>query len=227
MKQRRSVEGELGIFVGVDWGTEFHRACVLDVSGEILRECRIDHNGQAITEFLHSLQGLTNGEPGRIAVAIEVPRGPVVEAFLEGGFAVFSINPKQLDRFRDRHTPAGAKDDSRDAYVAADSLRTDQHCFRCIATDHPDVVRLRELSRTEESLGEDLRRTVNQLYQLLLRYYPQLLQLKSAPDGGKTVRTSLLLRHRLCAVSFSTTLAIVLQASAAAGPKNSLSTTLQ
>jgi hypothetical protein len=37
----------------------------------------------------------------------------------------FSINPKQLDRFRDRHTVAGAKDDQRDAFVLADSLRTD------------------------------------------------------------------------------------------------------
>jgi hypothetical protein len=37
----------------------------------------------------------------------------------------------------------------------------------------PDVLSLRELARTEESLGEDLRRVVNQLHQLLLRYYPQ------------------------------------------------------
>jgi transposase len=43
------------------------------------------------------------------------------------------------------------------------------------------VVRLRELSRTEENLGDDLRRGVNQLYQLLLRYYPQLLQLCPTP----------------------------------------------
>ena len=182
MKQRRSGEGEFRIYVGLDWGTEFHRACVLDPTGKILRQCRVDHNGQAITDFLRSLDKLANGQPATIAMAIEVPRGPVVEAFLEGGFAVFSINPKQLDRFRDRYTAAGAKDDSRDAYVAADSLRTDQHCFRRIATDHPDVLRLREISRTEESLGEDLRRTVNQLYQLLLRYYPQLLQLNSTPD---------------------------------------------
>jgi len=84
------------------------------------------HNGQAITDFLRSLDTLANGQPASIAMAIEVPQGPVVEAFLEGGFAVFSINPKQLDRFRDRYSAAGAKDDSRDAYVAADSLRTDQ-----------------------------------------------------------------------------------------------------
>ena len=122
---------------------------------------------------------MAGGKPDRIAVAIEVPRGPVVEALLEGGLAVFSINPKQLDRFRDRYTVAGAKDDSRDAYVLGDSLRTDQHCFRRIAIDHPDVLRLRELSRTEESISEDFRSVVNQLYQLLLRYYPQLLQLNS------------------------------------------------
>jgi hypothetical protein len=111
-----------------------------------------------------------------------VPRGPLVEAFLEGGFAVFSINPKQLDRFRDRYTVAGAKDDSRNAYLLADSVRTDQHCFRRVEAHHLDVLRLSELSRTEENLGQDLRRGVNQLYHLLLRYYPQLLQLNSTPD---------------------------------------------
>ena len=61
-----------------------------------------------------------------IAVAIEVPHGPVVEALLERGFRVHAINPKQLDRFRDRFTVAGAKDDRRDAHVLSDSLRTDR-----------------------------------------------------------------------------------------------------
>ncbi len=107
---------------------------------------------------------------------------PLVEAFLEHNCAVFSINPKQLDRFRDRHTVAGAKDDRRDAFVAADSLRTDQHCFRRVAADHPAILRIRELSRTEDALGCDFRRVANQLHQLLLRYYPQLLQLCSTPD---------------------------------------------
>ena len=38
-------------------------------------------------------------------MAIEVPHGPVVESFIERGFAVHAINPKQLDRFRDRFSP--------------------------------------------------------------------------------------------------------------------------
>ena len=38
---------------------------------------------------------------------------------MERGFKVHAINPKQMDRFRDRFTLAGAKDDSRDAEVMA------------------------------------------------------------------------------------------------------------
>ena len=58
-------------------------------------------------------------EPGQILAAIEVPHGPVVETLMERGFKVHAINPKQMDRFRDRFTMAGAKDDSRDAEVMA------------------------------------------------------------------------------------------------------------
>lgn len=173
---------QFGFYVGVDWAAEQHQACVMNAQGEVVEQRKVEHSGSGITGFMTWMEALANGQVERIAVSIEVPRGPLVEAFLEHRWAVFSINPKQLDRFRDRHTVAGAKDDSRDAYVLGDSLRTDQHCFRRVEADHAAVVRIRELSRTEESVGTDLRRTVNQLYQLLLRYYPQLLQLSVTPD---------------------------------------------
>lgn len=173
---------DFNFYLGVDWATEQHQACILDSQGQMLGQRKIEHSGRGIIDFMTWMEELAEGQVHRIAVAIEVPRGPVVEAFLEHQWAVFSINPKQLDRFRDRHTVAGAKDDSRDAFVLADSLRTDQHCFRNLAADHPAIVRIRELSRTEDNVGADLRRTVNQLYQLLLRYYPQLLQMCATPD---------------------------------------------
>lgn len=176
------VTSEFTFYVGVDWATEHHQVCILDCDGRVVRQQRIEHSGEAIRDFMASMEDLAQGQVDRIAVAIEVPRGPVVEAFLEHRWAVFAINPKQLDRFRDRHTVAGAKDDSRDAFVLADSLRTDQRCFRRLSADHPAIVRIRELSRTEDHVGVDLRRTVNQLYQLLLRYYPQLLQICPTPD---------------------------------------------
>ena len=165
------MKGEFSFYIGVDWGAERHQLCIMDPAGHVLGEHNIEHSGQAIGDFLRLVDELTNREPHRVAIAIEVPRGPLVEAFLEHNCAVFALNPKQLDRFRDRHTVAGAKDDRRDAFVAADSLRTDQHCFRRVAADHPAILRIRELSRTEDALGCDFRRVANQLHQLLLRYY--------------------------------------------------------
>jgi transposase len=105
-----------------------------------------------------------------------------VETLLDSGFAVFSINPRQVDRFRDRFTVAGAKDDKRDALVLASSLRTDRRSFRLFEIDSPDIIRLRELSRFEEELKAELRRTTNRLWQQLHPYYPQALQLSPAAD---------------------------------------------
>jgi enolase len=51
---------------------------------------------------------------------------------LERGFQVYAINPKQLDRFRDRFSVAGAKDDRRDAHVLADALRYGAETFQAL-----------------------------------------------------------------------------------------------
>src|SRR5437588_11328843 len=100
---------------------------------------------------------------------------PVVETLSEYGFAVFSINPKQLDRFRDRYSPAGAKDDSRDAFVLADTLRTDHHCFHAVRLDEPAVVRLRERSRLDDDIRDEMRRVNNQLREQWHRFFPQFM----------------------------------------------------
>jgi len=96
---------------------------------------------------------------------------------LEHGFVVFAINPKQLDRFRDRFTVAGAKDDRRDAHVLAGSLRTDRAAFRQLAADNPVVIELREWSRMADELQQERTRLANRLRQQLWRYYPQAAKL--------------------------------------------------
>jgi transposase len=101
----------------------------------------------------------------------------VVDVLLDRGFAVHAINPKQLDRLRDRFSVAGAKDDRRDARVAAAELRTDPHLFRRVAVGDPRVVELREWSRLAEELQQERGRLANRIRQQLWRYYPQLLEL--------------------------------------------------
>ncbi|HYY72443.1 MAG TPA: IS110 family transposase, partial [Candidatus Bathyarchaeia archaeon] len=145
-------------FVGIDWGSQAHQVCVLNAQGEILGERQVLHTAAGLEELFGWLAKLTDGALDGLAIAIEVPRGPLVETLVERGLTVFSLNPKQLDRFRDRYFPAGAKDDRRDALVLGSSLRTDRHCFRLVRGEDPQVLRLRDLSRLDEELGRNFRR---------------------------------------------------------------------
>src|SRR3989441_2538968 len=170
-------------FAGIDWGSQQHQVSVLDRDRRRVGERVVDHEGASLARLADWLWTLSDGHPQRVAVAIEVPRGAIVEGLLERGFHLFAINPKQLDRFRDRHSVAGAKDDRRDAFVLADSVRTDQPSFRRLQLDAPQFLLLRELSRAEETLLEEFRRSANRLRDQLHRFYPQMLQLCSAADA--------------------------------------------
>jgi transposase len=176
------LQNDFSYFVGIDWGSEKHRVCLLDRAGRIVEERWVEHSGNSLAELVDWLRRQTFESPSALAAAIEVPRGAIVETLLEHGFAVFSINPKQQDRFRDRYSPAGAKDDRRDAFVLADSLRTDMHCFHAVRLDEPAMIRLRELSRLEDEISQELCRTTNRLREQWHRFFPQLLQLSESAD---------------------------------------------
>src|SRR5262249_57717924 len=89
-------------FVGIDWGSQRHQVCVLDRDRHLVGERAVDHDGASLAQLVAWLWTLAAGHPERVSVAIEVPRGAVVEGLVEGGFHVFAINPKQLDPVPDR-----------------------------------------------------------------------------------------------------------------------------
>jgi transposase len=170
------------LLAGIDWATETHQICIIDERGEVVDERTVQHSGPAVSEFIDWLLSLCGGEVSRIVIGIEVPRGALVEMLLERGLAVYALNPKQLDRFRDRFFPAGSKDDRRDAYVIATSLRTDPRCFHLVRADDPAILRLRDLSRLEDELKHSFHRHCCQLREQLQRYYPQILKLSPSAD---------------------------------------------
>lgn len=172
---------EYDFYVGIDWATETHQVCVLDARGDRCEQWRVAHSGSGLAELAAQLLALTS-DPARIAVGLEIPRGAVVDTLLEAGCQVFAVNPKQLDRFRDRHTVAGAKDDRRDAFVIADALRTDRWAFRRLTHEDPRVIQLREVSRLHEELRQERTRLTNRLREQLVRFYPQPLTLCAAAD---------------------------------------------
>src|SRR5215469_14130321 len=166
--------------VGVDWASESHHVFLTDADGGKIAERVFKHGGEGLAEMAAWLIAASGAaEASQIQVAIEVPHGPVVETLVERGFRVHAINPKQMDRFRDRFTLAGAKDDSRDAEVMASALRTDPRCFRLLAVTDPVVIELREWSRIAEDLSVERNRLSNRIREQLWRYFPAMLELEN------------------------------------------------
>jgi transposase len=171
-----NVKDPIRLYVGIDWATEEHVVYAMDCDGTLVAERSFKHSGDGLGDLVTWLEQHSDGHPEEVAVAIEVPHGAIVDTLLERGCQVFAINPKQLDRFRDRFSPAGAKDDRRDAHVLADSLRTDQHCFRRLKVEEPIVLELREWSRMQEELVGEKVRLRNRLRDQLRRYFPQFIE---------------------------------------------------
>jgi transposase len=169
-------------FVGIDWAADAHEVCIVDRAGRIVERCEVQHTAVALQAFMNALLERSHSDASRVAVGIEIPRGALVELCVERGLSVYAINPKQVDRFRDRFTVAGAKDDPRDAHVISDALRTDPQAFRRVRLDHPLVIQLREWSRVDDDLRGELSRLTNQLRDLVYRTMPGPLSLCPAAD---------------------------------------------
>ncbi len=69
---------DLGWFVGVDWASETHHVALLDAHGTVIGERAFPHGGAGLGALCDWLLATTGALAATIAVAIEVPHGPVV-----------------------------------------------------------------------------------------------------------------------------------------------------
>ena len=112
--------------VGIDQGSQHHDVC-LAPEGQAPSYLRVPNDADGLQELLAAIRRLER-DPAQVHVAIEGSgQGLFVAALLAAGFRVYPVNPKAVDRYRDRLSPAGSKDDRRDALVLAEILRTDRH----------------------------------------------------------------------------------------------------
>lgn len=180
---RERAEGkEYAVCAGVDWATDKHDVALVGPNRKVLKHRQFAHSGEGLAEMANWLIEMAGGDPSRIAVGIEITRGAVVETLLARGIDVFAINPKQSDRFRDRYTMPGSKNDELDSIVLADCLWTDRHLYRQLSVDHADAVELRGVVRTDGQISEDLTRLGSQLRALLSQYFVQVLDIAAIDD---------------------------------------------
>jgi transposase len=154
------------VFAGIDWASADHAICVVDAAGTALWRHTVPHSRAGLASLVTRLIEL-----GVARVGIERPDGPVVEALLDAGLPVAVVPPRQVKNLRSRYRGAG-KDDRFDAYVLADTMRTDGHRYTDLTRDTPATTGLRALVRARQDLVEARVGLVNQLRHTLELAFP-------------------------------------------------------
>jgi transposase len=174
------------VHVGIDWSDQSHSFCILDDAGAKLDAFEISHGLDGF-EKAHKRISKRSASPEDVRVAIETKDSLIVDFFLEMGYSLHFLNPKQTDRFRDRHRMSSSRSDGFDAYVLADAVRTDPHLFNALSPLDEKSLALRVLTRTREGLVQRKVAISNELTSALKRYFPLALELFSGLDSPEAV----------------------------------------
>jgi len=164
----------LEVFCGIDWSERHHDVALVDASGVLLGRRRISDDLAGFTDLTGLLAEHTE-QPARVDVAIETDRGLLVAALRAAGHRVFAVNPKAVDRYRDRHAVSGAKSDPGDALVLAHLLRTDRHAHRPLPADSDLGQAVSVLARAHQDLVWARQQDTNRLRSLLREFFPAAL----------------------------------------------------
>lgn len=171
--------------LGIDWATSSHQCCIVrEADRKRISERVIDHTHNAVQELIGQLRKEISVTLDGVAVAIERPDGPLVEAFLDAGIPVYHIHPTRMADIRTRYTLSGAKDDKRDAFMIGDSFFTDRQFFRLVQASPGAAVQLRDLSRRDAVITSGLLQSCNQLREQIGRSAPHLLELSPSASGS-------------------------------------------
>jgi transposase len=163
---------------GIDWARDDHAVSVVDARGREICRCSVEHSTAGLRELLAVL-----ARAGAREAAIERPDGPVVDALIGAGITVVVISPNQVKNLRGRYGSAGNKDDRFDAYVLADTLRTDRARLAPLTPDSPATVSLRRACRARRDLVSHRVALANQLRAHLRNAFPGAVGLFAEIDS--------------------------------------------
>jgi transposase len=104
------------VLVGVDWAEAQHAACLMQPDGTVVRRLTIPHSAAGLARLRETVAAV-EAAPADVLVAIERPDGLLVEALLDAGYVVYALNPKAVDRYRERTRVAVGKTDPNDCHA--------------------------------------------------------------------------------------------------------------
>jgi transposase len=166
---------EFVAFVGLDWDSQQHAACILPAVGGKPQHREVPQTPEAIAQWVAELR--ERFPEGFIAVCLEQARGALVYALMQYDFLVlYPINPKQLSDYREALYPSGAKSDPNDAELLARFLREHADKLRAWRPDDAITRELRFQTEERRTLVEERVACTNRLQQRLNESYPLALQ---------------------------------------------------
>jgi transposase len=147
-----------GVCAGIDWASADHAVCVAVLAGRVRDRFAAVHDRAGIAALIARLRG-----SGAAEVAIERGGGVLADALLAAGLTVVVIGSRQVKNLRSRYISSGGKDDRFDAFVLADTLRTDRARLRPLVPDSPATIALRAAVRARRDLVAHRVSACNQL----------------------------------------------------------------
>ena len=169
------------IYVGIDWADQAHRVFVTNDQAEVLLRFTFSHCAEGLEELRQRLAAL-EPNPRQVLCALERKGGLLIQALLSLGYQVYHINPKAVQRYRERTRPSGAKTDDIDAEALATALRTDRHRHHLLRALDPATQHLVQGTKLREQLTRERARILNQIRSALKAYYPLALRLFSSME---------------------------------------------
>jgi len=178
MSMKETTEPARPVTAGIDWSSTDNVVCVVDGDGVPVERVTVALDKAGIARLVRVLR---RWQPS--GVGIERPDGPVVDALFAAGLTVYVIPPAQVKALRQRYGSAGNKDDRFDAYVLADTVRTDRCRLTPLQRDQPATTALRQLCRTRKDLQAHHLAVTNQLRAHLALALPAAVDLFSELDS--------------------------------------------
>ena len=161
-------------YVGIDWADRKHDIALYDCATETWEEYVIQSRPQDILDWVNKLRARYG--TGKIAVALEQKRGPLLYALCQyDNLVLFPINPRTVANYRKAFQPSRAKSDPVDARLLVELMQKHGDKLEVWKAGCPKHRALRQWVESRRMLVGEKVRLTNRITASLKSYFPQVL----------------------------------------------------
>lgn len=162
-------------WVGLDWADQEHQGRLQAVGSSQVESFVLPQRPAALQDWVCQLR--TRFPFGRVAIALEQSRGPLVYALMHYDFLLwYPVPPKSLADYRKAFFSSGAKSDPQDADLLLELVRCHADRLRVWQPDDAPTRQIQMLTEQRRKLVNDRTRLTNRLTASLKGAFPQALE---------------------------------------------------